>query len=367
MGQILPTTSTNISGIDSESLSQIMESIKSTSPLEVERKHGASPANSAADSRFTKTGTPYISPVRDHLNVLDGSAAASSEIKLEDGKSIDFGAGKDELKNRSSEIEIKMEKSSEFVAEQITHDDNDATPVAAEKKSSSSRSSGENSKKSKSEDASANKSASSSSSRSSKSSKKSKHSKVESSKKSSRSEKSNKSDKTKPNDSSKKTEQASTSSASSSKKTKDSRKRVLKTTKRPNRKLYSDAMQLAKRGLINLESLSSLMKTPSLSIRNQDLMAECNESPQSLYDFSTWEAWMNHPVKRFKPSGQDSTRTILKELQEMYTKQNVRMAEFKIPPNSVESKSPSDGLQTSDEDADPDYYNDSGSVRTTNI
>lgn len=402
LGQMLPTTSTSIAGLDldSESLSQIMDSIKSPNPSDNERKCGNSPntENVRGDDRFSKSGTPFISPVREHLSVahcMDGASTSAGEkhsLSLEDSKSIDksamFGDGVrhkdgmstiDMIKNRPAdmtrEIEIKIENPTEFLPEQITqssaHDDIDVMPAAlsVDKKSSTSKSSSDSAKKSKISDTdpNANKSSSSSSSRSSKSSKKSKHGKVESSKKSSKS--SSKTDKPKSIDAGNvktiEPTSVSTNPSSSSKKTKDNsnRKRILKSTKRPHRTFYSNSMQMAKRNMLNLETLASLMKTPSLSVRNHDLIAECTETPQSLYDFSTWEAWMNHPVKRFKPGERFSSRAVFKELQELYAKQNVRMADVKNnPPNSVESKSISDGLHTSDEDVDQDYYNDSGSV-----
>lgn len=404
---MLPTSSTSIADLDSESLSQIIESIKSPSPSDGERKRGNSPGTNTTvenvrgsiqgDDRFSKS-TPYISPVRDHLSVahcIDNSTASTSDkysLGLEDSKSIDatatFGDGvriKDNLaaielmKNRPSdmtrEIEIKIENPTEFLPEQITqsltHEDIDVIPTAlnVEKKSNTSKTSGDSTKKSKNSDGDGgnNKASSSSSSRSSKSSKKSKHGKVESSKKSSKS--SSKMDKNKSSDMEnvKKSENPNSSSnpSSSSKKTKESssRKRVLKPTKRPHRTFYSNSMQITKRTMLNMETLASLMKTPSLSVRNHDIIAECSETPQSLYDFSAWEAWMNHPVKRFKPDDRNGSRALFKELQDMYSKQNVRLADFKNnPPNSVESKSVSDCVHTSDEDADQDYYNDSGSV-----
>lgn len=68
-------------------------------------------------------------------------------------------------------------------------------------------------------------------------------------------------------------------------------------------------------------------------------------------------------MKRFKPGDRFASRAIFKELQELYSKQNVRLADFKNTlPNSVESKSASDGLHTSDEEVDQDYYNLSESV-----
>lgn len=429
---LLPNTA-NID-MDSESLSQIMESIKSQSPLDSEQKRSNTPGSGASmaensragDDRFnnkTAASAAYISPA----HCLD---ASGNDKHLDDTKpsSIDlaatFGEGvrlKENLpaieliKSRPSEltrdIEIKIENPSEFLPEEITQSmgQNDLEvipiPMAVDKKSSgsssgggsgsgsTSKSSGDSSKKSKTSehgDASGTGKTSSSSgnsSRSSKSNKKSKHSKVESSSKKS-SKSSSKGDKNKSGDleNMKNSENisatggGSSSSAaatvssnqsggggtsSSNKKTKESsgnsssRKRVLKSSKRPHRTFYSSA----KRNMLNMETLASLMKTPSLSVRNHDIIAECSESAQSLYDFSTWEAWMNHPVKRFKPGERFTSRAIFKELQEMYAKQNVRLADFKNnPPNSVESKSVSDGLHTSDEDVDQDYYNDSGSV-----
>lgn len=431
---LLPNTA-NID-MDSESLSQIMDSIKSQSPLDSEQKRSNTPGSGVAmaenaragDDRFNSksaSSAAYISPA----HCLDPSASSSTaaasasndKLSLDDTKtsSIDaaatFGDGvrlKDNLatieliKTRpcelTREIEIKIENPSEFLPDQITQglgqDDIEVIPIpmAVDKKSSNSgggsgsgstsKSSGDSSKKSKTSehgDASGtNKTSSSggSSSRSSKSNKKSKHSKVESSSKKS-SKSSSKSDKNKSSDfehmknsentstpggsSSAANASAQSATSSSSKKTKEgssnnlSRKRVLKSSKRPHRTFYSSA----KRSMLNMETLASLMKTPNLSVRNHDIIAECSESAQSLYDFSTWEAWMNHPVKRFKPGERFTSRAIFKELQEMYAKQNVRLADFKNnPPNSVESKSVSDGLHTSDEDVDQDYYNDSGSV-----
>lgn len=401
MGQMLPTASANISiDLDSESLSHIMDSIKMPSPSEGEQKRGNSPGNSTTtenirgDERFSKSTKPFISPA----HCIDGASGSAEKhaLAMEDGKSIDtsstFGdtvrikdnlAAIELIKSRPTdmtrEIEIKIENPTEYLPEQITqsssHDDIDVIPAAlcVDKKTSASKSSGDNSsKKSKTSDAdsSINKSSSSSSSRSSKSSKKSKHGKVESSKKSSKS--SSKTDKSKSIDveSARSSENVTTANAnpstssSSSKRTKgcSSRKRIMKPNKRPHRTFYSNSMQMKKRNMLNLETLASLMKTPNLSVRNHDIIAECTETAQSLYDFSTWEAWMNHPVKRFKTSERFTSRAIFKELQDLYAKQNVRLADFKNnPPNSVESKSVSD-LHTSDEEVDQDYYNDSGSV-----
>lgn len=408
---LLPNTA-NID-MDSESLSQIMDSIKSQSPLESEQKRSNTPGSEnarAGDDRFnskTATSGAYI-----NLDPSASSSTATAAANDNDTKptAMDLAAsfGKDNLASielikarpleLTREIEIKIENPSEFLPEQITQsmgqDDLEIIPIpmAVEKKSSggsgsTSKSGGDSSKKSRTSeygDASGTSKTSSSggnSSRSSKSNKKSKHSKVESSSKKS-SKSSSKSDKNKSGDfenmknseNSGATGGGSSSAAaaanqsgtsSSSKKTKESsgnnssRKRVLKSSKRPHRTFYSSA----KRNMLNMETLASLMKTPNLSVRNHDIIAECSESAQSLYDFSTWEAWMNHPVKRFKPGERFTSRAIFKELQEMYAKQNVRLADFKNnPPNSVESKSVSDGLHTSDEDVDQDYYNDSGSV-----
>lgn len=342
---MLPTTSTSISGLDldSESFSQIMESMKSPNQSENERKRTTSPGNNSntentrGDDRFSKSNTPYISPAREHLNVshcIDNATSSASDkhsIGLDDSKSIDsstaFGDGVrlkdslstiDLLKNRPSdmtrEIEIKIENPTEFLPEQITqsstHEDIDVMSSALniEKKPSTSKSSGEStSKKSKNSenDASTSKSTSSSSSRSSKSSKKSKHTKVESSKKSSKS--SNKSDKSKSNDTdnTKNNENAGGSSnpSSSSKRAKDGssgRKRNLKPTKRPHRTFYSNSMQVAKRS-INMETIASLMKRPNLNVRSHELITDGSETPQSLYDFSTWEAWMVSTFIELRP------------------------------------------------------------------
>lgn len=48
---------------------------------------------------------------------------------------------------------------------------------------------------------------------------------------------------------------------------------------------------------------ASLLKRPVLSSRDYENIEDCDYNPQQLlYDYSTWEAWMNHPVKRFKPN-----------------------------------------------------------------
>ncbi|XP_063699092.1 mediator of RNA polymerase II transcription subunit 13 isoform X2 [Culicoides brevitarsis] len=47
----------------------------------------------------------------------------------------------------------------------------------------------------------------------------------------------------------------------------------------------------------------SLLKRPVLSSRDYETLSDDYTKPrQLLYDYSSWEAWMNHPVKRFKPN-----------------------------------------------------------------
>lgn len=429
MVPLLPTLSTGLNPtVDHDSLSNIIDSIKSPITTDIERKRNTSPNNTTnpipsnpIDEKFTKNLPPYISPAREHLNVGHCIENTSATDKNDDSNLVKSGdnsnpfdesnLGKDNLttidmnKRRPAdmtrELELKIENPTEFLPEQITQSIkteeieamSSSGPNNDKKSSSTSKNSGgtgsgggsgsgnnETSKKStesnktkKSSDCDGNagKSSSSSSKSSSKSSKKSKHSKIESSSSSSSkksSKTSSKSDKSKSNESEnvKNNENSSANQSSSSKKSKEtsSHKRILKPSKRPHRTLYSSTtMQTIKRSTYNLEALAALMKTPNLGIRHHDIIAECGESPQMLYDFSTWEAWMNHPVKRFKIGENYSSRAIFKELQELYSKQNVNFADLKNhPPNSVESKSISDGLHTSDEDGDQDYYNDSESV-----
>lgn len=71
-------------------------------------------------------------------------------------------------------------------------------------------------------------------------------------------------------------------------------------------------------------------------------------TPCTLYDYSTLEAWMNHPVKRFKPNEKpvhqltvaQAALKVKPELQELYTRQNVVMANWTtaISNNNNETK-----------------------------
>lgn len=429
MDQMLPTTSTSIAGLDldSESLSQIIDSIKASSNSNKDDRKRHSQSNSPSnigdgmlitqssnqqsvsnsnqnDECFNDHISTYISPAREHhsmdaidntnekinhsTNIDESNIEATSDIgkifgsSSSDRLSRDNFMGGDTNKSRVTdlikELEMKVECTNEFEQNPKnvkTEENNSNSTPSTTKKSSQSKSTEDSSKKSGESsktkkysdiDSIANKSTSSSN-RSSKSSKKSKHGKLDSSSKKS-SKASSKSEKSKPSnaDSSKQNENTNTlaNQMSSSKKTKEntSSKRILKPMKRPHRTICSDSMLAAKRKVYNYESIAALMNTPMLG-NNQDKLVEYNDTPQMLYDFSTWEAWMNHPVKRFKPGETMSSRTVFKELQELYSKQNVRMVDMKKnSPNSVESKSISDGLQTSDEDVDQDYYNDSGSV-----
>lgn len=46
-----------------------------------------------------------------------------------------------------------------------------------------------------------------------------------------------------------------------------------------------------------------ILKRPSLASKDYENLSEDYYNPkQLLYDYSSWEAWMNHPVKRFKPN-----------------------------------------------------------------
>lgn len=412
MSTLLPPSSTSISlNVNSESLSNIIDSMKSPMAADIKRSSlGSSPNNPA--NTPGNIGDDKLSPVREHGHCMESTTCITGDKNDDSNLSksgdnsnsfddINLG-GKDNLstidmnKRRPNEmtreLELKIENPTEFLPEQITSiksDEIDAIASGAsnsdKKISSSSKSSGsggnsENNKKSsesskskKDGDTSTSKSSSSSSKSSSKSSKKSKHSKVESSSSSSSkksSKTSSKSDKNKSTDPENTKNNENTSDASgnqsSRRKSKEhlTQKRILKPSKRSHRMSYGNAnAQTAKRCTYSSETLAALMKTPSLGIRHHDIIAECAESPQMLYDFTTWEAWMNHPVKRFKTGDNFPSRAAFKELQELYSKQNVSFADLKNhPPNSVESKSISDGLHTSDEDADQDYYNDSGSV-----
>ncbi|CAO1404623.1 unnamed protein product [Diamesa hyperborea] len=53
---------------------------------------------------------------------------------------------------------------------------------------------------------------------------------------------------------------------------------------------------------VQLQLKINLLKRPALSSRDYENMHDDDYVPhQSLYDYSTWDAWMNHPIKRFKP------------------------------------------------------------------
>lgn len=50
-------------------------------------------------------------------------------------------------------------------------------------------------------------------------------------------------------------------------------------------------------------NIVQILKRPSLASKDYENLSEDYYSPkQLLYDYSSWEAWMNHPVKRFKPN-----------------------------------------------------------------
>uniref|UniRef100_A0A336LMU5 Mediator of RNA polymerase II transcription subunit 13 n=1 Tax=Culicoides sonorensis TaxID=179676 RepID=A0A336LMU5_CULSO len=51
-------------------------------------------------------------------------------------------------------------------------------------------------------------------------------------------------------------------------------------------------------------TIFSLLKRPVLTSRDYESLGEdyAKNSRQLLYDYSSWEAWSNHPVKRFKPN-----------------------------------------------------------------
>lgn len=51
-------------------------------------------------------------------------------------------------------------------------------------------------------------------------------------------------------------------------------------------------------------TIISLLKRPVLTSRDYEMMSDDynSASRQLLYDYASWDAWMNHPVKRFKPN-----------------------------------------------------------------
>ncbi|CRK97337.1 CLUMA_CG010730, isoform A [Clunio marinus] len=52
------------------------------------------------------------------------------------------------------------------------------------------------------------------------------------------------------------------------------------------------------------------LKRPALKVQDcEDISEEDHSISQSLYDYSTWDAWMNHPIKRFKPDDLDRNRS----------------------------------------------------------
>ncbi|XP_018318970.1 mediator of RNA polymerase II transcription subunit 13 isoform X4 [Agrilus planipennis] len=76
---------------------------------------------------------------------------------------------------------------------------------------------------------------------------------------------------------------------------------------------------------------ATAMKRPALSSKEyEDALGEEEHTLDLLYDYSTLDAWLNHPVKRFKPDSKDSMRAIIRsgkmDLYSMYQQQSGLMA-----------------------------------------
>lgn len=60
-------------------------------------------------------------------------------------------------------------------------------------------------------------------------------------------------------------------------------------------------------------SIVSLLKRPVLSSKDYEAIVDDDYNPrQLLYDYSSWDAWMNLPVKRFKPNDDKQTKQAAK-------------------------------------------------------
>lgn len=108
--------------------------------------------------------------------------------------------------------------------------------------------------------------------------------------------------------------------------------------KKRSRPQFHEPTILRPRPPFNFDCLANrpLLRSHNYESLTSDDIGELN--PCMLYDYSTLEAWMNHPVKRFKPNepmtpvqrlaAAQASQKIKPALQELYNKQNVVMANW---------------------------------------
>ncbi|KAJ6642585.1 Mediator of RNA polymerase II transcription subunit 13 [Pseudolycoriella hygida] len=76
-----------------------------------------------------------------------------------------------------------------------------------------------------------------------------------------------------------------------------------------------------------LRNILSLLKRPTLSSRDYENVIDDDFMPhQLLYDYSTWDAWMNHPVKRFKPN--ETLQNKNRQVRDLYVAERIHQPDF---------------------------------------
>lgn len=126
-------------------------------------------------------------------------------------------------------------------------------------------------------------------------------------------------------------------------------------------------------------NFDSLANRPTLRSHNYESLTDEDTgelAPCMLYDYSTLEAWMNHPVKRFKPNEvpkpvhqsavAQASLKVKPELQELYTKQNVVMANWTtaVSNNNNETKPLPGSTEATTTDTQSDYDDEDSSPET---
>lgn len=138
--------------------------------------------------------------------------------------------------------------------------------------------------------------------------------------------------------------------------------------KKRTRPQYCEPTILHPRAPLNFDNLAN---RPTLLSHNYESLTEDTSdlNPCMLYDYSTLEAWMDHPVKRFKPNEPvtkiEPSAAALKSkpgLQDLYSKQNVVMANWAAMSNNNNTKHLSAEVGTDEvtcADTQSDYDEDS--------
>lgn len=68
-----------------------------------------------------------------------------------------------------------------------------------------------------------------------------------------------------------------------------------------------------------MKHILSLLKRPMLASRDyEDIVDDDSTSRQLLYDYSTLEAWMNYPVKRYKPNDENKLAKKARGIRDLY-------------------------------------------------